>query len=297
MPVSRPELITLAKSGNSFCDNGRHWRPSRLLFGVVGDPVRHSLSPIFQNAALDHEDFVADYVRLQLGDEQLELFMASSWALGFRGFNVTSPHKERVFRLCRESTGEAKRAEAVNTVRVEQDGWLGHNTDIAGIRNVLDQWKLDKGFRGIVLGAGGSARAAILALADAGAESVAVVAREGISRSATQQWIHGAAEALKSAVSFCPWDVINAQSDRDQVVVSCLPAGVATDEVLGPARGRSYLLDMRYGTQAIGTLSAGWTRRDGSGVLLAQGAEAFRWWFRQDPPIDVMTAALESALD
>ncbi len=297
MAFDRPELVTLAAGGDSFLAEGRHWRPSRFLFGVVGQPVSHSLSPVFQNAALDNQDFVADYIRLQLQRDELPLFHQYAWTLGFRGFNVTIPHKEGVSHLCAELTDQARRAGAVNTVRVEQEQWVGHNTDIAGVRHVLQQWQLKAGFAGVVLGAGGSARAAILALADAGAETVDVVAREGVSRQATVEWLGSGVDLAAAQVKMRPWDVINPPADVEVVVVSCLPAGVTVDGVLGPARGRSFLLDMRYGKQETGTLPSGWIRRDGRDVLLAQGAASFKWWFFQEAPLEVMTLALAAALD
>lgn len=295
MVERRPALLTLAPRASALLLDGRPWRSQRILFGVVGDPVAHSLSPTFQNAALDAEDFVADYVRLRVTAPELESFRATAWGLGLRGFNVTVPHKERVEALCDVLTPEARRLGAVNTVRVRPDGWTGHNTDLAGVLAALGDWELPPGFLGLVLGAGGSARAAVAALADAGAEHVTVVAREGPSRRSLEHWLDGGG-AGTADVSLAAWDVADAPRDRTLVAVACVPEGVSAAPVLGTARGEAYLLDMRYGGQRPGKRPSGWRRQDGRLVLLHQGAAAFAWWFGQEAPLDVMTRALDAAL-
>ncbi|HPF34523.1 MAG TPA: shikimate dehydrogenase (NADP+) [Candidatus Krumholzibacteria bacterium] len=296
MADRRPQLLTLAPRAGALLSEGRPWRTKRILFGVVGDPVAHSLSPAFQNAALDAEDFVADYVRLQVRAEELPQFRKAAWGLGLRGFNVTVPHKERMSALCDAWTPEARRLGAVNTVRVRADGWTGHNTDVAGVIAALRPWELLPGFLGVVLGAGGSARAAAAALLDMGAERVVVAAREGASRQAFAAWLRDG--GLDGApVELAPWASLDLPRDRTAAAVACVPEGVSVAPVLRSARGAtSFLLDMRYGRQGVGKRPSGWHRQDGLQVLLHQGAAAFGWWFEMTPPLQLMERALAAAL-
>jgi len=292
----RPPQLTLAPRAGALLSEGRPWRTRRILFGVVGDPVDHSLSPVFQNAALEAEDFVADYVRLRVTAAEMPAFRGAAWTLGLRGFNVTIPHKERVLALCDVLTPEARRLGAVNTVRVRADGWTGHNTDLAGVSEALRPWELQPGFRGVVLGAGGSARAAVAALLDAGAERVCVAAREGASRRALAAWLADGGPGA-GEVEIVPWAPLDLPRDRTVAAVACVPEGVGTAGVLGSARGAtSFLLDMRYGRQRRGKNPSGWHRQDGATVLLHQGAASFGWWFEMPPPLDLMRRALAAAL-
>lgn len=292
MADPRPRLLTLAPRAAALLEQERPWRGRRLLFGVIGDPVAHSLSPVLQNAALDAEDFVADYVRLRVRPHEIGDFHRNAWSLGLRGFNVTVPHKETVYDLCRDCTQQARRLGAVNTVRVGADGWLGHNTDAEGVAAALRNWDVSPGFAGVVLGAGGSARAALAALVDAGAESVTVCAREGRSRTAMKEWCR---TLPGPDVQLAPWDVLALPERQPVVAVACVPEGVPLTTVLGAVRGEALLLDLRYGSQDVGMSPPGWRRQDGRSVLLGQGAAAFGWWFETEPPLVVMTRALAGA--
>jgi len=99
------------------------------LLGVIGDPVKHSLSPVMHNAALAElgADYV--YVAFPIRSEDLERAIAGFSAIGVRGFNVTIPHKQTIMPLLQEVTTDAQAVGAVNTVWRTRQGWAGSNTD------------------------------------------------------------------------------------------------------------------------------------------------------------------------
>jgi shikimate dehydrogenase len=116
------------------------------LVGVLGDPVRHSLSPVMHNAALTELGLDWIYLALPTPSDQLEAVTQGLAAIGCRGLNVTIPHKQAVARLCRQLTPLAERVGAVNTLMpLEGGGWLGTNTDVEGflapLRAVRRAWR------------------------------------------------------------------------------------------------------------------------------------------------------------
>ena len=130
------------------------------MAAVIGDPVTHSLSPRLHNAAFRAVGLDWVYVALPVARGQARAAVDGARALGLRGLSVTMPHKEAVAALCDGRTDQARVLAAVNTVKVEDGRWLGHNTDSGGLLAVLAQvWPgEDRPERVVVLGAGGSGR-------------------------------------------------------------------------------------------------------------------------------------------
>ncbi len=137
------------------------------VFGVIGDPIEHTMSPIMHNTAIAHMGIDAVYVPFHVLPEELERAIRGMTALGIRGMNVTVPHKTRVIQFLDRLTGEAEAVGAVNTI-INRDGLLmGDNTDVYGFITCIT---LDGGLerfpeRVCVLGAGGAARAVVYACA------------------------------------------------------------------------------------------------------------------------------------
>jgi len=136
------------------------------LAGVIGWPVAHSRSPQMHNAAYAALGMDWAYVAMPVEPGRLEAALRGIAALGFAGVNVTIPHKQGVAALCDELSPEARRAGSVNTVLVQPDGRLrGETTDGGGMLDAIGE--LPAG-GALVIGAGGSARAAVVALAGTG---------------------------------------------------------------------------------------------------------------------------------
>jgi 3-dehydroquinate dehydratase / shikimate dehydrogenase len=145
------------------------------VYGVIGEPVGHSLSPILHNTGFLARHVDAVYLPFLVHD--LRDFLAAVPAFGIRGFSVTHPHKQTILKYLKECDALAAEIGAVNTVVVRRDGsLLGSNTDYFGVLRALEKKLRIKGSRVLIFGAGGAARAAALALVRVGA-TVAICAR------------------------------------------------------------------------------------------------------------------------
>jgi shikimate dehydrogenase len=292
MPSSRPTSGSLS-SGVSVSARGRTppWPGGATrLAGVIGHPIRHSLSPVLHNAAFQALDLDWAFVAFDVAPGDGKAAVEAMRTLGIDGLSVTMPHKADAAAAVDELVPTAARLGSVNTVVRRGTTLVGENTDGAGFINTL---RLDEGFdpagrRCFVVGAGGAARAVVLALADAGAVEV-VVANRTPERCAT-------AVALAPGVAR-PGQLAEV-GDAD-LVVNATPVGMTGDAgvPLDPAllRAGQLVVDLVY-VPAITPLVAaarerGVTAVNGLGMLIHQAALAFRQWTGIDPPLDAMSAA------
>lgn len=291
-PVAEP----LRLDARGWQRDGRLWRPPLPFYAVIGDPVAHSLSPAMQTAALAERKLAHEYLALAVPAAQLVELKARSTELA--GFNVTAPHKEAVAALCDGRTDQARDLGAVNTVRVEQGRWLGHNTDSGGLLAVLSQvWNAGPPpVDAVVLGTGGSARAAVDALQRWGATNIEVRYRSDAGRHRFAVWL--ADRGLTDEVTLAPLVADSEPPPEDPCVwICCLAGGVAARPYLPAAAGDApaLLVDVRYGSQRpAGLPPLGFAFTDGLPLLLMQGGLSFAWWFGPPVPWAAMHAALTS---
>ena len=291
---------------------------STALVGVLGDPVRHSLSPAMHNAALAALGLDWVYLALPVAAADLATVVAALEALDCRGLNVTIPHKQAVAALAAELSPLAQRLGAVNTlVRRPGGGWLGTNTDVEGFLAPLREGNRPEqqapGQRAVVLGCGGSALAVLAGLEQLGFSSIAVAGRNANALAALQAGCRDWLPALEPLA----WTTANderllqalAQAD---LVVNCTPVGMASTRdpmaanrsplaaaALDRLRPGTGVYDLIY-TPRPTTLLRGAAERgcrtwDGLEMLVQQGAAALRLWSGRDTvPVDAMRqAALE----
>ena len=264
------------------------------LLGVIGDPVAHSRSPRMQNAALHALGLNWAYVPLPVKAANLESVLRGLQAVGFVGVNVTVPHKEAVAQLVDELRPTAQASGSVNTVIFAEDGRLiGDSTDGPAIAAAVAS-EIEETYRGsvLVLGAGGSARAAAAALAQDGCV-VQIHARRFEAAEALARDLVGSGNVV--AVAELPDPV-------GGVVVNCTPVGALVDPD-GMPLPASRLLDVRvvvdlaYRADATPTplitaaAEAGCAVVDGLEVLARQGAKALEIWTGESAPLEVMLAA------
>ncbi len=139
--------------------------PNTQVIGVIGHPVKHSLSPLMHNYAFDLAGLDCIYLAFDVPSENLKASLKGMTALGFKGINVTLPHKEKIAQFLDEVSEEANIVGAVNTVVFEANSLHGYNTDVHGITETLNEFKDDiNGAEVSVIGGGGAARAVIYAL-------------------------------------------------------------------------------------------------------------------------------------
>ena len=286
----------LQLSGDQWLLDGNSWEPHGGFYAVLGDPVGHSRSPHIQNAALAEREIDADYMAVRITAGQLAALKKGPAGEHLQGFNVTAPLKEAVAALCDGRTDQARALGAVNTVKVEDGKWLGHNTDSGGVLTVLSEgWpQADLPTRAIVLGAGGSARAAVDALARWDIPTIIVRNRSLAGRKRFSSWVEAQEYAPRVQVEgLAEADLSPAQEPT--VWVCCLAGGVPLRPFLPDAAGApgEFLLDLRYGDQLPDEEPPqGFQGTSGLPVLLMQGGLSFAWWFGPPVPWQVMRRAL-----
>lgn len=269
------------------------------LVGVIGYPVGHTLSPAMHNAAFAELGMNWAYVPLPVQPERVAEAVRGLAALGFRGVNVTVPHKVEVMPHLDEITSVARTIGAVNTIVVEAEtGKIsGTNTDMLGFMHDLSAHDVPllSGAKALILGAGGAARAVGMGLAQAGltlvlvnrnlerAEALAVLLRNGVPH---------------AQIATFSTDQLRAASDGAQLIVNTTPLGMHpntdqspwTDGVPFPADCVVY--DTVYRPEATRLIqqaqAAGRQAVSGIGMLVGQGAAAFEIWTGQPAPRDLM---------
>jgi len=277
---------------------GYEWEPTADFYAVFGDPIAHSLSPRMQSAALEQRELDHQYLPLRISAGQLRQLKKGPEGSRLKGFNVTAPLKEAVAALCDGRTDQARDLGAVNTVRVEDGQWMGHNTDSGGTLTVLSQaWPAEgRPDEAVVLGAGGSARAAVDALLRWEVPKITVQNRSLAGQDRMRQWLAGRKLQQKVKVEGLP-SASPSVPTCSKVWVCCLAGGVPIGSYLPEAAGDhpALLLDLRYGDQRPEEETpAGFMFSDGLPVLMMQGGLSFAWWFGPPVPWQVMRDALES---
>lgn len=286
---------------------------STRVAGVIGDPVRHSLSPALHNAAFAELGLDWTYLAFEVPAGQGADAVAAMRALGIEGLSVTMPHKDTVAAAVDELSPAAALLGAVNCVRRDGDRLIGENTDGAGfLRSLRTQAGVDPaGLRTVVLGAGGAARAVIVALAaegalvtvvnrspDAAARAAAMGAQAGGAAAGVSGRPSGTAAVAAVARTVA---VGGAEAVRDaDVVVNATPLGMTEGDPLpvDPAllSDRQTVVDLIYRPERTPLLEAaaeaGATTLNGVGMLLYQAAEQFTMWTGHDAPVDAMAAAV-----
>jgi len=272
--------------------------PERLV--LLGHPVAHSLSPRFQQAALDAAGRAVRYTALDTPPHDLATTLQSLRATRTAG-NVTVPHKEAVFAACEVRTDIASRVGAVNTFRHDAMGRLiGHNTDVAGVQAAMHALlgREAPPAHVVLLGAGGSARAVLMALAPWHDTQITIAAR-------TPQRAQSLTDRLRQRATLVTHDRdVPSTALRDALasaalVVNATPIGLHDAQLPVPCEwlgAQAAALDLVYrpGETAWvrGCRARGLQAHDGLRMLVEQGAHAFFWWFGEAPDRDVMWRAL-----
>jgi shikimate dehydrogenase len=265
------------------------------LVALLGDPVGHSLSPAMQGAAFRAAGVDGVYLPLRTAERDLAGLLLGIARAGGAG-NVTLPHKERAHDLVERRTAEADRTGAVNTFWFADGEVHGDNTDVEGFRLALRDL-LPGGVRDghvLLLGAGGAARAVLVALE-----------AEGVARVELRNRTPARALALASrfgggAMSVAVWERGSTDPGEAVLVVNATRLGLEAGDPF-PLEPREVpagaaILDLVYGpdeTRWVRALrAAGHAAADGGTMLIGQGAAAYRRWWGTEPPMDAFRQAL-----
>jgi len=268
----------------------------RRFYCVLGDPVAHSRSPAIHARAFARLSVDAVYAPCRVTDRELPAAVAGLRALGCAGFNVTVPHKTAVARLVDRLEGDAARIGAVSCVAPEDTALAGHNTDTAGLLRALRQHGIDPSGKAVVVGAGGSARAATFALAGR-ASAVAILNR-------TPARAQELARELKGAMSYeLGSDAARRALQEAALVVQCTTVGLADDGVaFDPAQlaPGAAVVDLVYRLPGGDTELVRRARKrglravDGIDVLVHQAIASLEIWLGR-PGLDDLFAPLREA--
>jgi 3-dehydroquinate dehydratase/shikimate dehydrogenase len=300
-----PSRILAARFGSCWTYSGRAVAPGQIpaarmidefrfhqigrgtaIYGVVGNNVMHSMSPVMHNAAFAEARVDAVYVPLRAAD--FEDFTTFASAMGVRGASVTIPFKLDALEAADAVDPLTRAVGAANTLRRSADGWEAANTDVDGFLEPLDSMYPGtlEGARAAVLGAGGAARAVAVALTSRGAH-VTIHARR------REQAADVAVACRVAAAAWPPpagsWDLL----------VNCTPLGGPSAREASPLPGGPFdgklVYDLTYGDTETPLLrearASGCLTLDGLPMLIAQAERQFEWWTGRRPRTGVMREA------
>lgn len=274
---------------------------SRLRCCVIGYPIKHSISPAIQQAALDYWGIPADYTAVEVEPDSLPSAVMAMRDLSFLGANVTIPHKVSILRYLDEIDGDAAAIGAVNTVKNDGGRLKGFNTDAAGFLAGLDEVGFrPEGRRVVLVGAGGAARAIAVGLARAGVQSLTIINRD-LVRAA------GLAEAVSpyTVAAAVPLDSDSAAesvSDCD-LLVNATPVGMKGESIplWEGISGRALVVDIIYNPTETPLLATARNRgapaMNGLPMLVHQAARSFEFWTGLPAPLEVMRRSALRALN
>ena len=252
-----------------------------LVTGIIGYPLKITLSPPMHNAAFKALDLDGIYVQLPVKEEKLKEAVYGLSALGFKGFNVTIPYKKDIKEYLDEISIDATAIDAVNTVLIEEDKLKGFNTDIYGFEESLKKYEIDLTDKKVMLiGAGGVAYACSY-----------IINKKNPSRFIISDIIEEKAENLAKiyqADKISSQEVEKIASESD-VILNATPVDLQ-EKILPLMKEGSTYYDINYKFQV--KEQKGVKVVNGSLMLVLQGARAFTIWTGQDAPIEVMKKAI-----
>ena len=260
------------------------------LFGVVGSPLIHSLSPVMHNAGFDEIGRDAVYLPFEAVD--LDDFQRFTAAFDVRGASVTAPYKEAVLSRVRSTDELSQRVGAVNTISIDSAGWHGLNTDVPGFLAPLRGQIRLEGCRVTVLGAGGAARGVVTALGDEGA-AVTVCARREAQAAAVAQLARGGSAPMPPEPG--TWDLL----------VNTTPIGTYPNDDVSPMPGVGFggalVYDLVYNPPVTRLLAdataAGCSTIGGLDMLVAQAERQFFHWTGVSPGKQTFRTAAKRRLE
>ncbi len=271
------------------------------LAGIIGWPVSHSRSPLLHGFWLDETGVDGAYLPLPVKADRIEQALRALPVLGFRGCNLTVPHKRAALAIVDRIDPLARRVGAINTIVVAPNGSLeGTNTDAFGfrenLRELAPQWNSASG-PVVVLGAGGAARAVVVALSDAGAAEIRIVNRT----LARAEALAGDLSTPQTRITIHSWDEVSAVQRHAGLLVNTTSLGMVGEPPLvldlSPLPVSAPVVDVVYVPLETELLAAarraGHPAVDGLGMLLHQGRPGFEAWF--GAPVRV-TDGLRSAI-
>jgi shikimate dehydrogenase len=271
------------------------------LLAVIGYPISHSASPVMHNAALRALNMPNRYIAIEARPEKLHETLKTLHRLGFKGLNITIPHKEAAAQVAVVLSEEAETIGAVNTLKRVEDGWTGYNTDVEGVVRCLSTHVEGRPDHVLVLGAGGAAAAALYALWRMGAERVVIANR---SRGRAEVLAGRFRNRLGLNIKVIALEGAGREARSAEVIINATPLGLTYHESPispGDITGRHIVLDMVYSPVPTplqrAAARAGAQYIDGVKMLVEQGARAFEIFHGVEPDRSLMERAVRAWLE
>ena len=275
------------------------------VFGILGYPIAHTLSPAMHNAAFRALDMPGVYLPFEVHPDPLKEAVGAVRALGIRGMNVTRPHKEAVIPYLDRLSVEARKIGAVNTIEVARGTLVGHNTDGMGfLKSLADAGVDPAGIRVILLGAGGAARGVAVSLLSQKISELIILSRSGKRGHSLMATLNSLGQkrgtSSRTKISLYPFTTMRDFGDDATLLVNTTPLGMRKqDPVPYPLRllHKTWIVaDLIYAPLRTPLLSAaeriGAKPVSGIGMLIHQAAIAFNIWTKKEAPIEAMRQAV-----
>ncbi|MCS7122256.1 MAG: shikimate dehydrogenase [Archaeoglobaceae archaeon] len=264
-----------------------------IYLGLIGYPVKHSVSPSMHNAALKFLGIEGIYMAFEVKPNDLVKAIEGAKALGFLGLNVTIPYKEEVAKLVK-TVGDAAKINTVNVLDLKNS--IGYNTDVFGVEESFRRENIDvEGKVALVVGAGGAGKASALAMLKMGAK-VVVTNRTVLRGLETVEMLRNFGECI-----FIPFDEINKVKGRVDIIINATPIGMLGFESSLPIPGDLVekdliVFDTVYNPPETPLIKLAKERGckvvSGVEMLIYQGAKALEIWLKVDAPVEVMRRAV-----
>ncbi|RQD67236.1 MAG: shikimate dehydrogenase [Tindallia sp. MSAO_Bac2] len=269
------------------------------LVALLGDPVKHSKSPEMHNLGFQYLGIDYIYMAFEVKERHLKDAVEGLRSLNAVGFNLTMPHKQAVIPLLDEISEEAKLCGAVNTVKNDNGKLIGYNTDGMGfVRSLYDEGIQVEGNKFTVIGAGGAAKSIVIRLAMEGAEEIALFNRSKQPANSLVQLINAYIPRCKINWFEINMDIFKEQCKDSAVLINTTNVGmgnsinesiitdpdvfhhplVVADIIYSPAKTKMLKMAEKEGCHII----------NGSGMIIGQGALAFKIWTGCEMPVDLV---------
>jgi len=275
----------------------------KKIYGLIGLPLKHSLSALMHNAAFKALNINAEYRLFEIGPEEVDGFLAQLDENNISGLNVTVPYKEKVLKFVKldRDSSFLRQVQAVNTIAKKDGAWTGFNTDIAGFSRHLTEQFDPAGKKAAILGSGGAAKAVAYALASLKAKAISIFDIDYQKSGKITDMI----KEIFPGFPIYPVDKIEGLEIKDKdLLVNATPVGLKEEDPClvksGQLHSSLFVYDLIYNPAQTKLLAlagqAGVRTSNGLGMLLYQGMLSFRIWTGREAPRQAMEEALNIGL-
>ncbi len=251
------------------------------LYLLIGHPVSHSLSPIFQNRAFNHYKINAVYIAINIEKEDFEYVIKTFKKLDIKGINVTIPYKIDIIKYLDEIDNEAKIVNSVNTIKIKEKKWIGYNTDWYGVIKTLEKNKIKKDCNVLIIGAGGATNGVVFGLQHYGIKNITITNRsiEKAKEISNRFYIN--------LIDFTEY--LNKINNYNFIINT---TSIEFSKLINKIDKDCIYFDIKYYSKPLETNKF----INGEEMLLYQGAKAFEIWTGISPDIEILKSSLNNII-